>query len=63
MVSNQINGFHIPESRQKSCSIERIKLDDDKRSERPFLKSERRNIIVESRRFWKRMLTALPSRF
>jgi hypothetical protein len=41
MVSNQINGFPIPESRQKSRSFERIKLDDDGRSERPFLKSER----------------------
>jgi hypothetical protein len=26
MVSKQINGFHIPESRQKFSSIERIKL-------------------------------------
>jgi hypothetical protein len=41
MVSNKITGFHIPESRQKFRSIERIKLHDDRRSERPFLKSER----------------------
>ena len=41
MVSNKITGFHIPESRQKFRSIERIKLDDDGRSELPFLKSER----------------------
>jgi hypothetical protein len=40
MVSNQINGLHIPESRHKSRSIESIKLDKDGRSERPFLKSE-----------------------
>jgi hypothetical protein len=26
MVSNQINGFQIPESRQKVCSAERIKI-------------------------------------
>jgi hypothetical protein len=37
----KITGFHIPESRQKFRSIERIKLDDDGRSELPFLKSER----------------------
>jgi hypothetical protein len=41
MVSIKINGFHIPESRQKSRSPERSKLDDGRRSERPFLKSER----------------------
>jgi hypothetical protein len=41
MVSNKITGFPIPESRHKSRSPERIKLDDDGRSERPFLKSER----------------------
>jgi hypothetical protein len=41
MVSNKITGFPIPESRQKSRLIERIKLGDDVRSERPFLKSER----------------------
>jgi hypothetical protein len=29
MVSNKITGFPIPESRQKSRSIERMKLDDD----------------------------------
>jgi hypothetical protein len=29
MVSNKITGFHIPESRHKSRSIERMKLDDD----------------------------------
>jgi hypothetical protein len=37
----KITGFHIPESRQKSRSIERIKLQNDRPSERPFLKSER----------------------
>jgi hypothetical protein len=26
MVSNQINGFQIPESRQNVCSAERIKI-------------------------------------
>jgi hypothetical protein len=41
MVSIQITGFPIPESRQKSRLIERIKLDDDGRSEHTFLKSER----------------------
>jgi hypothetical protein len=41
MVSNKMTGFQIPESRHKSRSIERIKLGDDVRSERPFLKSER----------------------
>jgi len=41
MVSNKINGFHFPESRQKSRLIERIKQHDGWRSERPFLKSER----------------------
>jgi hypothetical protein len=41
MVSNKITGFPIPESRHESRSPERIKLDDDGRSERPFLKSER----------------------
>jgi len=41
MVSNKIKGFQFPESRQKFRSIERIQLDDDGRSERPFLKSER----------------------
>jgi len=41
MVSNKITGFPIPESRHKSRSPELIKLDDDGRSERPFLKSER----------------------
>jgi hypothetical protein len=41
MVSSKIKGFHIAESRHKSRLIERIKLDDDGRSERPFLKSER----------------------
>jgi hypothetical protein len=41
MVSNKINGFHIPESRQKLRSTERIKLCVHWRSERPFLKSER----------------------
>ena len=41
MVSNQINGFPIPEIRQQSRSPERIKLRDDGRSELPFLKSER----------------------
>jgi hypothetical protein len=29
MVSNKITGFPIPESRHKSSSIERMKLDDD----------------------------------
>jgi hypothetical protein len=47
-VSNKINGYHIPESRQKLHSSERIKLDDDRRSERPFLKSER------TQRLWSR---------
>jgi len=41
MVSSKHQGFQIPESRQKSRSPERIKLADDGRSERPFLKSER----------------------
>jgi hypothetical protein len=41
MVSNKINGFQIAESRQTFRSAERVKLDDDKRSERPFPKSER----------------------
>jgi len=41
MVSNKSNGFHIPESRQKLRSTERIKLCVHWRSERPFLKSER----------------------
>jgi hypothetical protein len=51
MVSSKNQGFPIPESRHKSSSCERIKFDDDERSERPFLKSERRNIFVESRDF------------
>jgi hypothetical protein len=29
LVSSKIKGFQIPESRQKSCLIERIKLDED----------------------------------
>jgi hypothetical protein len=41
MVSSKNQGFPIPESRHKSSSCERIKFDDDERSERPFLKSER----------------------
>jgi hypothetical protein len=41
LVSSKIIGFHTSESRHKSRLIERIKLDDDGRSERPFLKSER----------------------
>jgi hypothetical protein len=36
MVSNQMTGFQIPESRQKVRSAERIKLDDDGRTERAF---------------------------
>ena len=55
-------GFPVSESRQKYCSAERIKLHDDGRSERPFLKSERRNGCGVAG-FWKRTLTALPSRF
>jgi hypothetical protein len=62
MVSSKIIGFQIPESRQKSCLIERIKLDDDGRSEHPFLKSEQRNGCGVAG-FWKRTLTALPYRF
>jgi len=62
MVSNKITGFPIPESRQKSRSTERIKLDEigavNVRSE---IGADR--TAVESRRFWERMLTALPSRF
>jgi hypothetical protein len=41
LVSSKINGFQVSESRQKSRLIERTKMDDDGRSERPFLKSER----------------------
>ena len=41
MVSSKNQGFQVSESRQKSSSTERIKLDDDGRSERPFLKLER----------------------
>ena len=41
LVSSQIKGFQVSESRQKSRLIERIKLYKDGRSERPFLKSER----------------------
>jgi hypothetical protein len=41
MVSSKNQGFQVSESRQKSRLIERIKLGDDWRSERPFLKSER----------------------
>jgi hypothetical protein len=41
MVSSKNQGFQVSESRQKSRSPERIKLDDDGRSERPFLKLER----------------------
>jgi len=37
----KIQGFQVSESRQKSRSTECIKLGDDGRSERPFLKSER----------------------
>jgi hypothetical protein len=37
----KIKGFQVSESRQKSRLIERIKLDDEGRSERPFMKSER----------------------
>src|SRR5208283_4114570 len=44
----KIQGFHVSESRQKSRSIDRIKLDDDGRTERPFLKSER------TERLWSR---------
>jgi hypothetical protein len=48
MVSNKISGFHIPESRQKSSTVECIKLNEIQRSERPFLKSER------TQRLWSR---------
>jgi len=48
MVSSKMTGFPIPESREKSRSTERIKLGDDGRSERPFLKSER------TKRLWSR---------
>jgi hypothetical protein len=41
MVSTKITGFPIPESRQKSRLIERIKLNEDGRSEGPLLKLER----------------------
>jgi hypothetical protein len=41
MVSSKNQGFQVSESRQKLRLIERIKLDDDGRSERPFLKLER----------------------
>ena len=41
MVSSKNQGFQVSESRQKSRSTKRIKLYDDGRSERPFLKSER----------------------
>jgi len=41
MVSSKNQGFQLSESRQKSRLIERNKLRDDGRSERPFLKSER----------------------
>jgi hypothetical protein len=41
MVSSKNQGFQVSESRQKSRLIERIKLGDDWRSERPFMKSER----------------------
>ena len=37
----KITGFPIPESRQKSRLIERIKLNEDGRSEGPLLKLER----------------------
>ena len=36
MVSNKITGFPIPESRHKSRSPERIKLDDYGRTDRAF---------------------------
>jgi hypothetical protein len=36
MVSNQMTGFQIPESRQKVRSAERIKMDDHGRTERAF---------------------------
>jgi len=36
MVSSKIKGFHILESRYKPRLIERIKLDDDGRTERVF---------------------------
>jgi hypothetical protein len=41
MVSNEITGFQIPESRHNLGSIERIELNDYGRSERPLLKSQR----------------------
>jgi hypothetical protein len=48
MVSNQNERLSIPESRQKLRSSERTKLDDDRSSERPFLKSE------QTQRLWSR---------
>jgi hypothetical protein len=36
MVSRKNQGFQVAESRQKFRSIERIKLDDDGRTERAF---------------------------
>jgi len=41
MVSSKNQGFQVSESRQNSRLFERTKMDDDGRSERPFLKSER----------------------
>jgi len=36
MVSSKNQGFQVSESRQKSSSPERIKLDDDGRTDRAF---------------------------
>ena len=36
MVSSKMTGFQVAESRHKSRSAERIKLDDDGRTERAF---------------------------
>jgi len=48
MVSNQNERLSIPESRQKLHSPERMKSNDERSSERPFLKSER------TQRLWSR---------
>jgi hypothetical protein len=48
MVSNKVTGFQILESRQKLCSSERMKSNNEGSSERPFLKSER------TQRLWSR---------
>ena len=50
MVSSKIQGFHIPESRLKSRSAERIKLDDDWRTGHSFPKPE------QTERLWSRVV-------